>query len=193
VDERSIKGLLWVDVETTGLNHEKHGIVSLAAIADWEGQEVAAKVWHMNPVGRDIEDAALAVNGFTRLDIASFQRWDYVFYDFLAWIKQTFTEAYIPVTVAGYNHVSFDTRFIREWFSAAGGRIEEILRISDAYDVMKIVKADPRFAQLGNRRLLAVANSMGVSLVDKAHQAEADIRATRDVYYRLKAGVEPKT
>ena len=56
---------------------------------------------------------------------------------------------------------------------------------------MKIVKADPRFSKLGNRRLLTVADSMGVDLADKAHQAEADIRATRDIYYKIKAGVVP--
>ncbi len=187
-----VQALLWVDVETTGLSDERHGIISMAAIADWEGQEVAAKVFHMNPVGRDIEDDALAINGFSREQIASFPSWNEVKADFLSWLSLTFTGAYIPVTCAGYNHVSFDTRFMREWFSQAGGtRVEEVLRISDAFDVMKIVKADPRFSKLGNRRLLTVADSMGVDLADKAHQAEADIRATRDIYYKIKAGAEP--
>lgn len=200
-----IKALLWVDVETTGLSDERHGIISLAAIADWEGQEVGAKVFHMNPFGREIEDGALAVNGFTREQIAAFPHWNDVKAEFLTWLVQTFTRAFIPVTCAGYNHVSFDTRFMREWFRAEAidklleppprkvenWRLEEFVKISDAYDVMKIVKADPRFAKLGNRRLLTVANSMGVDLADKAHQAEADIRATRDIYYKIKAGESP--
>lgn len=188
----TVKALLWVDVETTGLNEERNGIISLAAIADWEGKEVASKVFHMNPEGRQIEDGALAVNGFTRAQIAAFPHWTDVLAEFLTWVTDTYTGAFVPVPVAGYNDVSFDCRFMREWMSQGGARFETWFRAEERFDVMKMVKADPRFFKLGNRRLLTVANSMGVQLADKAHQAEADIRATRDVYYKLLAGEAPK-
>lgn len=191
--------LLWLDVETTGLNQEKHGIISLSVIADFDGQEVASKTFHMNPVGRLIEDSALAVNGFTREQIAAFPHWNDVKADFLAWLVQTLTRAYIPVPVGGFNHVSFDCRFIREWFAQAGEnfgahRIEEIFKIDEKFDVMLLVKRDTtgRFSKLENRKLTTIAASMGATL-DHAHTSDSDVRATRELFYKIEAGEGPKT
>lgn len=185
--------LLWLDVETTGLNPEKNGIVSLACIADFDGQEVAKTSFYMNPVGREIEDGALKVNGFTREQIANYPHWNEIKGDFLAWLVQTFTRAYIPMPVGGFNHVSFDCRFIREWFNQAGGsRLEEIFRVEERFDVMLLVKRSEAFAKLENRKLVTVANSMGVELGAQAHEAAADIRATRELFYKIEAGEGPK-
>lgn len=185
--------VLWIDVETTGMSQDRHGIVSLSAIADFDGQQVAARTFHMNPVGREIEDSALAVNGFTREQIATFEDWKKVCIDFQEWVSQTFTAAFVPVPVGGYNQVSFDCRFIRAWFTEAGWEFDDFLRAEEKCDVMLMVKRDTtgRFATLENRKLTTVASAMGVAL-DAAHTAEADIRATRELFYLIESGAVPK-
>jgi len=179
--------ILWLDVETTGLSQDRHGIVSLSVIADFDSQEVGSQTFYMNPVGREIEESALAVNGFTREQIAAFPDWIDVWRDFQGWLLATFTRAYVPVPTGGFNHVSFDARFIRSWASAAGGSTDEVLRIEDRLDVMKLVKGDTsgRFDSLPSKKLTAVAEFLGIAL-DVAHTADGDVRATREAFYKVK-------
>jgi len=187
--------LLWLDVETTGLNQEKHGIVSLAAIADFDGQLIEASRWNMNPEGREVEDSALAVNGFSREQIAGFPNWKDIAAEFSAWVLKIYTLAFVPVPVGGFNHISFDCRFIREWLSASDmPRFEERFKADEQFDVMLLVKRDitGRFDKIENRKLTTIAAAMGVPL-EKAHDASEDIRATRELYYRIMAGEGPKT
>lgn len=182
--------VIWLDAETTGFSQNKNGIVSLAAIADIdEGRDVIAHTWHMNPVGREIEDSALEVNGFTREDIATFPDWTTVLVPFVQWVAKAVGQANLPVRVGGFNHKAFDGRFVTAWFEACGGlRVSDIFIFDDTLDVLLLVRKDPRFDALPSRKLEVVAKALGVDLGEDAHNAEADITATREVYYRLLGG-----
>ena len=67
------KKILWVDTETTVTDPGKNGIIQLAGVLEINGQEISGFDYKIRPFAEDvIEDTALAVNGFTREELAGF-------------------------------------------------------------------------------------------------------------------------
>ena len=67
------KKILWVDTETTGTDPGKNGIIQLAGVLEINGHETTRFDFKIRPFADDvIEDTALAVNGFTREELAGF-------------------------------------------------------------------------------------------------------------------------
>ena len=68
------KKILWVDTETTGTDPGKNGIIQLAGVLEINGHEISSFDLKIRPFAEDvIEDTALAVNGFTREELAGFR------------------------------------------------------------------------------------------------------------------------
>ena len=68
------KKILWVDTETTGTDPGKNGIIQLAGVLEINGHEISSFDYKIRPFADDvIEDTALAVNGFTREELAGFR------------------------------------------------------------------------------------------------------------------------
>ncbi len=183
---------IFIDTETTGRDPERNAIVQLAAIVDIDSEIVDARSWTMKPhEGAEIEDAALEVTNMTRDQIAGFADQRGVFREFVRMLDDhidKFSKTDKTSFVA-YN-ARFDVDFVRAWF----------LRNNHSYfgSYFWTVPADPMqlmgwFVGNGsccvptNFKLNTIADIWGVELGLSAHDAMADIVATRELYYRMDA------
>lgn len=182
--------ILWVDVETTGFSPRRNGIISIAAfmmvggvIDPVNGRFVA----EMNPVGREIEDSALAVNGFTRERIEAARDWAEVAREFAAWLASFSTEFPMEKYALGGYVVSFDLGMIRGWLESTTPYGFDSFIQPYPMDVCEMAKKSlhPSLCLLPNKKLITVSKALGVDLGDKAHDAEADILATIEVWKKL--------
>lgn len=122
--------MIIVDVETTGLNWDKHSLLSIGAIDFSDsGRQFyeECRMWD----GASVEDEALAVNGFTREQIVDQRKQSEaeLISTFLGWIY-----ASAEYTVAGQN-VYVDTEFIRAAAQRAGKDAKIPHRIIDLHSI----------------------------------------------------------
>ena len=182
--------ILWLDVETTGLSPRRNGIISIAAFMMVDGviDPVRGRfVAEMNPVGREIEDSALAVNGYTREQIEAAKDWAGVAVDFVTWMASFATEFPIQKAICGGYYNSFDVGMIGNWLESTGlYLIGEFIepRLLDVCDMAKR-SGHSSIRYLPNKKLGTVSKALGIDLGDKAHTAEGDILATIEVWKKL--------
>lgn len=178
------KKIIWLDCETSGLDKDRNGIISLAAMAEIEGKVVDSRTFTMNPVGRDLEDGALQVNGFTREQVASFKDWKAVKVEFCTWLDSFVSkfDKEDKATAAGYNIITFDLGFLESWFLACGDKYLYSYFDRFPLDVYRMVPMLEwsGLNNLPNRKLGTVCKALGVELVD-AHEAMSDVVATREL------------
>ena len=184
------KKIIWLDCETSGLDQNRNGIISLAVMAEIDGTVVDSKTFLMNPVGRELEDGALQVNGFTREQVASFADWKTVKLGFCSWLDGFVSkfDKEDKATAAGYNIITFDMGFIESWFLASGDKYLYSYFDRFPLDIYRMVPMLEWSGLKGlpNRKLGTVCESMGVKLED-AHEAMADVEATRELAGKIRA------
>ena len=182
------KKVLYIDVETTGTDSSRHGIIQVGAIFKISGTVVDEFDLKCAPhQGADIEDQALQVTGTTRGELPHRMN---SFDAFLAF-RQFLNRHIEPYDredkcyPAGYN-VHFDLDFIQNWFRLHG----------DKYGIGSYVnwkRLDPLpvlfmkdFAgslSLPDYKLETVCRHFGIEV--EAHNALSDIRATRKLLAKL--------
>lgn len=189
--------VLYIDVETTGLNPDRHGIIQLAQIIEINGVMVSESVWNVMPFGDDdIDEKALQVTGtdpnslFTEPRRRPVQVWQSIKHLWDQFIdKFNRDDKFI---LAGYNIDSFDQQFLRAWiakcepndrFSVAGSYIGHLTM--DPLPLLKWLKI-MNMIDLPNLKLQTVCDHLNIKL-DQAHDALADIRATRILIHRIRA------
>lgn len=124
--------MIAVDVETTGVFPHKHSILSIGAVdmANPSNTFYAeCRAWD----GAEIEDEALAVNGFTREqanDLARNSEED-TMRDFVAWVKRIGIDK--PL-LCGQN-AAFDREFVRAACERAGIKSPFNYRVVDLHSV----------------------------------------------------------
>lgn len=165
--------LLWIDTETTGLDPNRNGIVSIAGIIDNNGTVERSFQFEMRPTGRFAEDSALEINGYTKAKIKKLTPWEKVLPEFLHEISGP-----DKLTLAGQN-VKFDNKFVRSWFGPNVEYWDLMVDQSAPVDTLEIAK---KLDYLPSRKLGDLCDIFGVRL-DNAHNAMADIKATRELYY----------
>ena len=184
-----MKKVLWLDVETTGLDCRKHGLREVGFIIEIDGVEVDKGVFKINPftyTTKDVEidDYALEISKVSIEDLESYDSSSYCFKELMKKLVK-----YVNVNdkndcfvIAGYN-AAFDIGFIKEWFKEMG--------LQDSYkdlfhykslDVFSIVFA---LRHLGinsaeNDKLETMCNYFGIEI--EAHNALSDIEATKKLY-----------
>lgn len=166
---------LYFDLETTGSSTEKDRIVQLGLIIENEDGDIElSKQQYINPE-MPISKEATAIHGIRDEDVADKP----TFARFAKALKPLFENKLI----VGYNMLAFDVPIILAEFERAG--VE--LNLSGKFlDVFKIEK------KLSPRTLAATyRNYTGMSL-ENAHDAMADIEATRTIlsYQTNKAAEE---
>lgn len=186
----TLNKILWVDVETTGFSPKRNGIISIAAFMMVDGviDPVNGRfVAEMNPVGREIEESALAVNGFTRERIESAKDWALVAVDFVTWMASFAEEFPMKKAVCGGYYNSFDVGMISNWLESTGMYLFGEFIHPQLLDVCEVVKRTGHSSvrYLPNKKLGTVTKALGVDLGDDAHNAEADILATIEVWKKL--------
>lgn len=184
-----MKKVLWLDVETTGLDCRKHGLREVGFIIEIDGVEVDKGVFRINPftyTTRDvvIDDYALEISKVSIEDLESYDSSSYCFKELMKKLVK-----YVNVNdkndcfvIAGYN-TAFDIGFIKEWFKEMG--------LLDSYKDLFHYKSLDVFSlvfvlrHLGlnsaeNDKLETMCNYFGIGI--EAHNALSDIEATKKLY-----------
>ena len=182
------KKVLYIDVETTGTNPAKHGIIQIGAIIEISG--TIAEEFNLKCAphkGADIDDQALHINGTNRAELQHRTS----SYDALLEFKQFLNRYIEPYNredkcyPSGYN-VHFDLDFIQQWFKLHGDKygIGSYVnwRRLDPLSIL-FMKDFTGALSLPDYRLETVCRHFDIEL--DAHDALSDIRATRQLLGKL--------
>lgn len=185
--------VLWFDTETTGIDPADSSIFQLACILIENGQFVCERCFYLNPLSDTIKynEEAGKIHGYSEETIRAFpdeKEQVEIIVTFLHNAVELFkndgsrTELLVP---AGYN-VGFDLKHLEALLARNGHSINEFFKpqVADVYEQVKRAGFQKALPYLPDRKLLTVAKHLGVNL-DKAHDAMADIRATREVAKKL--------
>lgn len=184
--------ILFVDTETTGLDPKINGIHQIAGQIVISGKVVEEFDFKFRPLPTEkVEPAALAVSGLIADDIANRPTDSKTVYAKFDAMLATHVNRYDKndkFIIAGYN-CGFDAGFINEWFRkhkniyffglCHGGAYLDGLNLA----LLLEIKSGGRVF-VPDRKLATVAKTLGIEL-EEAHDALADIRATRQVIREL--------
>ncbi len=182
------KKVLYIDVETTGINPARHGIIQIGAIMEISGVVAEELKLECAPhEGADIDDQALLINKTSRAELQHRTSSYEAFLEFRQFLDRHI-EPYDredKCYPAGYN-VHFDLDFLQSWFRLHG----------DKYGIGSYVnwrRLDPLpllfmkdfsgALSLPDYKLETVCRHYGIQL--EAHDAISDIRATRRLLAKL--------
>lgn len=186
--------LLFLDVETTGLDPEKHGIWQLCyQYGLLSGTELLLDEpveVRMRPHPKvDIDPRALAISNITLKDLGSYMPEVEHFKDFLRFLDSK-VDKYNKkdkVVLVAYN-AEFDTKFLRRWFELNNERYFGSRFWHPSYCVMygamtqmMAVRQDLEDFKQGT-----VARAMGVDVDEsKLHDAKYDVHIMVELFKRL--------
>ncbi len=185
-----MNNILWFDLETTGLDFRKHGIIQIAACVEKEGRIVDAFNEKQKPDPmKVIDEKALKVNGHTAEEINTFQDSKACYLSFNRFLERNHVRGdketrYIP---AGYNS-RFDLEFLSQYFeeqSAGPYAFWEHLQFNpiDPFPVIVLLN---RYGKLNleSCKLETACKHFGI-VIEKAHDANSDIMATRELTQKV--------
>lgn len=184
---------LWLDTETTGLETTDSAAFELAFILVQNGQVICERCFFLNPLSETIKyhEEAGKIHGYSEKDIMSFppeKEQMARITDFLKDCVELFkndgsrTE---KLTIAGYN-VNFDIKHLKALLERNGYNYDDyfVPGIADVFEQVKKAGIQKALPFLPDRKLGTVAKHLGVNL-ENAHDALADIKATREVAKKL--------
>ena len=184
------------DVETTGLNPEVNGLIQLAMIIEIDGEVVGEKEWKIKPFVNDrVDPKALEVNGINEYDLQAFQNPEEAILEVKKFLRQWVNpfnrdEKFTPCC---YN-AGFDTDFLRQWFVKGGDKYYGSWFTNyplDPYAWVHLLVHLGLMPELPNRKLVTVCEHFSIPLGDDAHDAMADIKATRGLALRMQQLLVP--
>lgn len=194
------KKILYIDVETTGLIKYVHGIIQLAYIIEIDGQVKKRGQFKIDPrtYKKDIKitEAALRVNGHTPEQFNHYQDSREACVEFVAILQQfvdrnTWDDQFKFI---GFNG-GFDVGFVQEWFRDSGftknfgGGTEEYAKLINYKDIdpFALIKYLNFYGviDIGPKENLVACCKELLDLELDAHDAAADIEATRDLHLHL--------
>lgn len=184
--------LAFVDVETTGLDARRNGIIQIALLIEIDGEVELEMEWKVQQIeGDEINEQALEIHGYSRKDLVSFPAAHKVKRDLMSRLDQ-FVDKYNKrdkFFFIGYNS-GFDCDFMRAWFTKLGDKYFSSYFVHPPMDVAAFVAAQdmPGWLTLQDRKLDSVYRHYCPDLyrqrgfADAAHDALVDIRATHDLW-----------
>lgn len=180
--------LLFLDLETTGINPELHGIVSISAITDILNQQPEAVDLRLKPFdGCSYDAQALEVINTTYEEIQAYQPETAVYAILLDFIEKKVNkyDKQDKFTVVGYNCM-FDMAFLANLFKRNFNNYTYAYFNAYYVDLFAIVKLIHSIKPYPteNLKLATICKYYGISL-DNAHNSFADIKATRELYYKI--------
>lgn len=189
---------LWLDTETTGIEVADSAAFELAFILVDGGNVVCERCFFLNPLSETIKyhEEAGKVHGYSEQDIRSFpdeREQMPKIASFLAEARELWQKdgsKSEKLVIAGYN-VEFDIKHLKALLERNGYKFEDYFSsiIADVFVQVKRAGMQKALPYLPDRKLKTVAKHLGVNL-ENAHDALADIKATREVAGKLyKLGV----
>ena len=183
----NFKKIFWFDVETTGLDPKRHDIIQLAYIVEIDGKIVDENSFKLQPFDFDtIEKGALEINKTTIEDLKSYQKPQIMHQAILSVLdkhvdKYNKMDKFLP---AGYN-VKFDMDMFRAFFfknnhkyfgSYFGYHMLDPVPFLFFLELKGLIK-------LESHKLVDVCKYFDIKI--DAHDALSDIKATRELIYKL--------
>lgn len=161
------RDLVFIDLETTGLNIIRDRILQIALIKYFKGNSREPEELSMliNP-GIPISEESMTIHGITPKDVAN---------------KPTFIQVADKIfkfigdaDLAGYNAIRFDIPMLMEEFARAGFEFE--INHRRMIDVQRI------YYKMEPRTLKAAVQFYCDAVFEEAHDALSDVRATVEVF-----------
>jgi DNA polymerase III epsilon subunit-like protein len=179
-----MSSILFFDFETGGIDHKRNPILQAAWILELNGEVIAEKCFDVKP-GNDDEFnlGALAVNNFTIERMQKGKELSYVLCAMVQDLKSA-VKGSDKTILCGHN-VHFDINFLVVAADKTRENIRNYVDLSNSLCTCAIA----RF--LSYRKLIHVRNHKLVTLAEhfqipiNAHDALGDVKATREVFYRL--------
>lgn len=178
--------ICWLDLETTGLDAVRHGVIQIAGFIEVNGSINGVFDFHVRPFPDQVIDlAALAVNGMPVCKVEAFP----VPFDVFRELVEMFSiyvdrwNASDRMFFAGY-HAGFDERFLREFFRRCGDERFDDWFARPALDVA-VIAMDALGGQwnaLSDHKLQTVAQYLDVCPDGRPHDALCDAKLAMDVY-----------
>lgn len=180
--------LLYIDLETTGLNSTENAIIELAGILEINNKVQESFSIYMRPDSDQIIDqAALDAINIGRETIDNYPSQLDGYKRFL-----TILEKYINVFnkndklfLIGYNIHAFDIPFLRTFFLRNKNKYFGSYFHHPSIDVMLLVSyfSMSQRENLPNFKLATIAKSLGISVdEERLHMALYDVAVTRDIF-----------
>jgi DNA polymerase-3 subunit epsilon len=184
---------MYFDVETSGTDDKKHGILQLAGEIEIGERVVDRFNFLMKPFpNKEINDKALQSNGITREQIKKFESPTKVYESFVQ-ILDKYIDRYDKgdkFTLIGYN-ARFDDAFLRSWFADNFNAYYGSYFHWPAIDVSNMIAVKYRNwrHKFKDFKLMTVANQLGIEIdITKAHDAMYDTKVTRAIFRKLIEG-----
>lgn len=180
----------FIDVETTGTDHNKHALVQISGIIEIDGEEKERVDLNSRPMkGQFVSQEALKVIGKTTQELRAYPEASETYRIFTE-IMGNYIDKFDRTDkfwFIGYNS-RFDEGFVRRWFGLNGDEYFGSWFYWPAIDVTNL--AAIHFMHNGGRpdsfKLMSVASALGIEVDEnKAHDAMYDIEITRDIYNKL--------
>ncbi len=184
---------MWIDTETTGLEVSDSAAFEVGLILVDNGRFICERCFFLNPLSDKIkyhEDSG-KVHGYSQKDIEKFpsEKEQVVkiaeFFLSARELFQTDGSKSEKMILAGYN-VSFDIKHLDALLERNGYHLKDYFQdvVADVFLQVKKAGMQKALPYLPDRKLGTVAKHLGVELKD-AHDALADIKATREVAAKL--------
>jgi DNA polymerase-3 subunit epsilon len=181
--------ILYFDVETTGTDPRKHSIIQLSGIVEIDGEIKEEFDFRVQPDSfEDIDPEALLVNGITIDELKTFERPEQVYKDIIG-IFETYIDKFDKndkFYPAGQN-VGFDIDFLAEFFKRRGddyfGSWQNWRCIDSRFIANFLIYSG--MLEVPDTKLITLCQQFGIEF--GAHDSMEDIRATRELIYRMKS------
>jgi DNA polymerase III subunit epsilon len=182
----------FLDVETTGVNQVKNGIIQIGAVLCRKEAESLLLLeeicLNVAPFPGDVIDPeALAVSGVTEAQIADYPRPEVIHQQLLEVFGKYCNkfDKKDKMLFLGYN-VSFDYGFLRRWFEKLGDKYFGSWFWHPPVDIMSVAMMHLAAVrhEMVDFKLGTVAARFGITM-ENAHNALSDARTTRAIFERV--------
>ena len=178
-----MKKLLWLDVETTGLDPKVNDIIQVAGIIEINGERKADFNFYCQPFNWvKISKRALAMQKKTMGDLKGYNTPDIIYNHLLA-LFDNYIDKYVKTDVftpAGHN-VWFDIRFLHQFFRKNHNQYFWSYITRKAIDLKPMAMRYKKAGKINpkNFKLETLAKEFNLEL--NPHDAMSDIIVTREI------------
>ena len=186
---------IFYNLETTGLNPNKHGIHQIAGFVERDGKIVETFDIKTRPNPRaKIDPSALQVCKITEEEILSYSPMEVQYRSFIELLGR-YIDPYNPkdkTYLVGFNNSAFDDIFLAAWFKQNGDNFFTSWFWPGSLDVMVLASQYllDRRERMPNFKLASVARELGIRTdTDKLHEGLYEVYLTREIYNTI-TGIE---
>ena len=169
--------LVFLDLETTGLNPGGHAVCEVGAVR-MNRQKIQDEYCRLVNPGRNIPHEVYSIHGISNDDVRGAPAFWEMAGEMMDFLSQ-------PNTVICAYNAPFDISFIDEELNRAGMRQVEL-------PVLDVLAACRDAFQLPRYSLKIAAQSLGVECRQKLHRARQDVMATAGVFWRVHDALREK-